>query len=85
MLLKSQTEPSKKAQRILLKVPRRLITEVHSLVEECDYIAIVRTLDPEAGILEFIATEDTFDIAMKLSRYFVSSLGAEILHPLAEM
>ena len=84
MSIKSQTEPSKKAKRILIKVPPHLITVVHSLVEECDYIAIVRALDPDAGIVEFIATGDTFESAMKLSRYFVSSLEAEILHPLLE-
>ena len=84
MLLKSQTPLSKKAKRILIKVPTRVITVVHSLVEECDYIAIVRAIDPELGIVELIATEDTFDSAMKLSRYFVSSLGAEILNPLDE-
>jgi hypothetical protein len=82
MSLKSQTPPHEKAKRILLKVPTRLITYVHSLVEECDYIAIVRTLDPDGGIVEFIATEDTFETAMKLSRYFVSELEGEILHPL---
>lgn len=82
MSLKSQTLPSEKAERIILKIPSHLITVVHSLVEECDYIAIIRTLDPDAGIVEFIATRDTFDTAMELSRYFVSELEGEILHPL---
>lgn len=81
MSLKSQTLPSEKAERIILKIPPHLITVVHSLVEECDYIAIIRTLDPDAGIVEFIATRDTFDTAMELSRYFVSELEGEILHP----
>ncbi|MDH5543716.1 MAG: DUF4911 domain-containing protein [Nitrospinota bacterium] len=78
MKMESKT-PAVASRRIIVKVERALMSDLHSLVEEVDHLAIVRTLDPDLGIVELIATEDTYADALKLCTYFVESLNAEIL------
>ena len=78
MNIKTKTPPVT-SRRIIVKIERRLMSDLHSLVEEVDHIAIVRTLDPDLGIVELIATEDTYERALMLAEYFKSSMGAEIL------
>ncbi len=69
------------ARRVILKADPQHIADIHSIVESCDNIAIVRTLDPEIAVVELIATPDTFDEAMEISRAIENLLGAEIVHP----
>ncbi len=68
-----------RAKRILLKVEPARITDLHTLVESCDYLAVVRTLDPEIAVVEMIATPDTLETSLELARSFARRLGAEIL------
>jgi len=68
-----------RAKRILLKVEPAKITGLHALVEACDYLAVVRTLDPEIAVVEMIATPDTVEKSLELARFFERRLGAEIL------
>ena len=72
-------EQTARARRILIKAPAEKITEIHSLVEECDNLAILRTLDPDLGIMEMIATEGTAEDALSLAAYFERALEAEVL------
>ncbi len=69
------------AKRIILKLAPAAITDVHGIVEACDYLAIVRTLEPDSAIIEIITTPDTFADSMELARIMERRLGAEILHP----
>lgn len=69
------------AKRVLIQVDSAVIADVHAIVESCDYVAVVRTLEPDAGILELIATCDTFDAAIEVSKSLERLLGAKILHP----
>jgi len=68
-----------RAKRILLKVEPAKITVLHALVEACDYLAVVRTLDPEIAVVEMIATPDTVGKSLELARFFERRMGAEIL------
>ena len=69
------------AKLIIMKVAPESITDVHGIMEACDYLAIVRTLEPEAAIVEIIATPDTFAESFEIARVMERRLGAEILHP----
>jgi len=70
-----------RAKRVLVKVPVESITDVHGIVEACDYLAVVRTLEPDAGIVEMVGTPDTYDEMMRIARVLERKLNAEILHP----
>lgn len=72
---------STRAQRILLRCAPAVIADVHAIVEACDNVAVVRTLDPEQSVVEIIATPDTFADALGLAHSLERLLGAEILHP----
>jgi hypothetical protein len=69
------------ARRVIIKCDTSVIADVHAVVESCDYLAVVRTLEPDMGILELIATPDTYAETLELSQSLVNLLGAEILHP----
>lgn len=69
------------AKLIIMKVPPESITDVHGIMEAFDYLAIVRTLEPETAIVEIIATPDTFAETFEIARVMERRLGAEILHP----
>lgn len=69
------------ARRVILKCDPAVIADVHAVVESWDYLAVVRTLEPDMGIVELIATRDTFDDTLEHSKNLVRMLGAEILHP----
>ena len=69
------------AKLIIMKIAPESITDVHGIMEACDYLAIVRTLEAEAAIVEIIATPDTFAESLEIARVMERRLGAEILHP----
>ncbi|MBI3794744.1 MAG: DUF4911 domain-containing protein [Nitrospinae bacterium] len=69
------------ARRVILKCDPPLIADVHAIVESYDYLAVVRTLEPDMGIVELIATQDTFAETLELCKNLEKSIGAEILHP----
>lgn len=69
------------ARRVLMRCPPSAIADVHAIVETCDYLAVVRTLEPEAAVIELIATPDTIDDTLDIARLIERRLGAEILHP----
>jgi hypothetical protein len=69
------------SKRVIIQCDPALIADVHTVVESCDYLAVVRTLEPDMGILELIATTDTFQDALAVSRSLEKLLGAKILHP----
>ena len=69
------------AKLIIMKIAPESITDVHGIMEACDYLAIVRTLEPETAIVEIIATPDTFAESYEIARVMERRLGAEILHP----
>ncbi len=68
-------------KRIIIKIPPKNIMDAHNIVEACDFLAVVRTLEPDSAIVELLATPDTFKDSMKISRMMEKLLGAEILHP----
>lgn len=70
------------AKRIILKLAPPAITDVHGIVEAYDYLAVVRTLDPDTAIIEIVTTPDTFEQTLELARIMEKRIGAEILHPL---
>ena len=70
------------AKRIILKLAPAAITDVHGIVEAYDYLAVVRTLEPDTAIIEIVATPDTFGQTLELARVMEKRIGAEILHPL---
>ena len=69
------------AKLIIMKVAPGSITDVHGIMEAFDYLAIVRTLEPETAIVEIIATPDTFAESYEVARVMERRLSAEILHP----
>jgi hypothetical protein len=81
LLLNGSDEVRKKAKRVILKCDPALIADVHSIVESCFYIAVVRTLEPDMGIVELISSCDTFEDTLKVSKSLQKLIGAEILHP----
>ncbi len=64
-----------------MRCPPSAIADVHAIVESCEYLAVVRTLEPEAAVIELIATPDTIDDAMDIAHVIERRLDAEILHP----
>ncbi len=69
------------ARRVIMRCPPSAIADVHAIVESCEYLAVVRTLEPEAAVIELIATPDTIDDTLDLARVIERRLDAEILHP----
>ena len=69
------------AKLIIMKVAPGSITDVHGIMEAFDYLAIVRTLEPETAIVEIIATPDTFAETYEVARVLERRLSAQILHP----
>lgn len=69
------------AKLIIMKIAPESITDAHGIMEAFDYLAIVRTLEPETAIVEIIATPDTFAETLEIARVMERRLGAEILHP----
>lgn len=69
------------SKRVIIQCDPAVIADVHSVVESCDYVAVVRTLEPDMGILELIATTDTFQDALVVAKSLEKLLGAKILHP----
>jgi hypothetical protein len=69
------------AKRVILKCDPVVIADMHAVVESWDYLAVVRTLEPDMGIVELIATRDTYEDTLELSKCLKKLLGAEILHP----
>lgn len=72
---------SAEARRVIMLCPPSTIADVHAIVESCEYLAVVRTLEPEAAVIELIATPDTIDDTLDIARLIERRLGAEILHP----
>jgi len=66
-------------KRILLKINPALITELHGVVEACDYIAIVRTLDPDIAVVELLGTNDTYKLMRGLTNQLQKTFNADIL------
>lgn len=64
-----------------MKIAPEAITDVHGIIEACDYLAIVRTLEPDTAIIEIVTTPDTFTASLEIARVMERRLGAEILHP----
>ena len=71
------------AKRILLQCRPPVIADVHAIVEACDNLAVVRTLEPEMAVVELIATPDTFADTLELAKSLARMVGAQILHPRA--
>ena len=69
------------AKLIIMKIAPESITDVHGIMEAFDYLAIVRTLEPETAIVEIIATPDTFAETYEVARVMEQRLSAQILHP----
>ena len=69
------------AKRVIIQCDPAVIADVHSVVESCDHVAVVRTLEPDMGILELIATVDTFQDALDVAKSMKKLLGVKILHP----
>jgi len=80
-LLGGSVDNLSKAKRVILKCDPALIADVHSIVESRDYVAVVRTLEPDMGIVELIATRDTFEEAVEICKRLERQIGAIILHP----
>lgn len=69
------------AKRILVKADPEKIAEIHGIIEACDYLAVVRTLDPDISVVELITTHDTFEDTLKVARVMEKLLGVEVIHP----
>lgn len=72
-------------KRIIVKIPPENIMDAHNIVEACDFLAVVRTLEPDIAIVELLATPDTFEDSLKISQMMEKLLGAEILHPVGHL
>jgi len=72
-------------KRIIMKVPPEKIMDAHNIVEACDFLAVVRTIEPDSAIVEMLATPDTFEDSLEISRMMEKLLGAEILHPVGNL
>ena len=69
------------AMRVLLQCAPAAIADVHAIVEACDNLAVVRTLEPEMAVVELIATPDTFADTLEVAKGLERMVGARILHP----
>lgn len=69
------------AKKILLKIAPSLVTEIQTIIEACDGLAIVRALDPDIAVVELLTTDDTYEKTLKLARSLEEPLDAELLVP----